>query len=417
MESAYYYRPAVIIDGEAGVIDDNKKRFRAVGAAAVLGLALPLGLLYWMWPSEEAPALQNDGMPGPLIPFSIEKITEEEAGREVVAASDFQLVESAQSGTFTTDGGFGNLVTMPTSGEAQDEGESAPSPGRSQPGNMAVSTVGSGVAGPSGGVQPGRQRGPSGPVQIARIGGGGGGGGGGALPSLGSSEPAAGDSAPESPTSEPLVTAADDPDLLREPADGPVPQAVACANEAAGLQPQEGEPAVDCEPGEQVAATPAAPSIPSVPNGGGGGSGSGAGGGSNAGGTGGAGGGEGGSGSGQPEGTGPSLAGPSVPEGAGGEGEGGGVIADASGGGQGEGQGGGGQPEQSGGGGGASEGEGETVVALAAPVGTEPSLLQETGQEEVPVAAATAVPEPGSLILALTALAGIGAARRKSGAR
>ena len=400
------------------MIDDNKKRMRAVGTAAVLGLAVPLALLVWMWPADKPPALEMDGAPGPIIPFSIDKITEEEAGRTIVAASDFSLIAPSKSGEFTTESGFGSLITMSTSGEEQPSaaGGDDARPQR-QPGNMAVATVGSGIAGPSGGSQAVRQRAPSGPVQVARIGGGSGAAGGGSPSSSSASGGATDAPAGESSSAPQPVAFADQPDLLREPADGPVPQAVACANEAAGLQPQEGEPAVDCEPGEQVAATPAAPSIPSVPNGGGGGSGSGAGGGSNAGGTGGAGGGEGGSGSGQPEGTGPSLAGPSVPEGAGGEGEGGGGIADASGGGQGEGQGGGGQPEQSGGGGGASEGEGETVVALAAPVGTEPSLLQETGQEEVPVAAATAVPEPGSLILALTALAGIGAARRKSGAR
>ena len=58
------------------MIDDNKKRLKAVGTAAVLGLAVPLAVLYWMWPAEKPPALETGGAPGRIIPFPIDKITE-----------------------------------------------------------------------------------------------------------------------------------------------------------------------------------------------------------------------------------------------------------------------------------------------------------------------------------------------------
>ena len=354
------------------MIDDNKKRMRAVGTAAVLGLAVPLALLVWMWPADKPPALEMDGAPGPIIPFSIDKITEEEAGRTIVAASDFSLIAPSKSGEFTTESGFGSLITMSTSGEEQPSaaGGDDARPQR-QPGNMAVATVGSGIAGPSGGSQAVRQRAPSGPVQVARIGGGSGAAGGGSPSSSSASGGATDAPAGESSSAPQPVAFADQPDLLREPADGPVPQAVACANEAANLS-QPSDPAVECEPAAQPGFTPASPTLPNAPRASGSSS---NGGGSSNGGT---------------------------------------QVVDAGDDGQGEGQdpAGNGEP---GPGEGGSGSEGDAVATLAGPNEGDP-LLQNTANLAQPVVqAASAIPEPASLVLAMTALVGVGVARRKSG--
>ena len=380
------------------MIDDNKKRLKAVGTAAVLGLAVPLAVLYWMWPAEKPPALETGGAPGRIIPFPIDKITEEEAGKTIVTASDFSLVAPTSSGEFTTESGFGGLITMPTSG---DDESSVPVRQPRLPGNMAVATVGSGMAGPSGGTLAGRQRAPSGPIQVARVGGGGGAAGGG-LP-YSSASPEGGTNVPgsESTAGEPLLAIAEEPDLLREPADGPVPQAVACANEAAGLSQAQGEPAGECEPGAQLGSTPASPTRPVVPPSNGGGKqvvdtgGGGQGGAQDPAGTG-------DSGSGAPE---------WVDEGNGGSGENPDAGTDTAESGKDDSGGsqetaGGGEPEAGEGGG---AGATPTLLVLN---GEEPGAPISQNLEEV--VQANAVPGPGSLLLAMTALAGFGVARRKS---
>ncbi|MCB1907565.1 MAG: PEP-CTERM sorting domain-containing protein [Rhodocyclaceae bacterium] len=246
------------------MIGDNNKRMRAVVTGAVLGLAVPLAALYWMWPDERPAAAKSDGMPEPGIPFSYERIAENETAREVVAASDFNLLEPVGPGEFTTDSGFGELVTVSTVAELEPEPVVAAGASGAawQPGRKAASGFArGGIAGPSGGGwAAGGRRAPWRPPHFAAAGGG----AAGSPPS------------PDLPRSQARVPKlgdaqqafGDEPDILRKPAIGPAPQAVACAADIAGLARRYGEGAAnDCEPGAQVGNAPAGPSIPSVAQG------------------------------------------------------------------------------------------------------------------------------------------------------
>ncbi len=207
---------------------EGKKRMKAAAAAALAGLSVPLLFLFWLWPEDrllsphepEVPAAQ----PEHARPERAHSVPLALGAPEIELPKTVPVVGSGAG--FTTDAGFGNLITLDVADE-QPSVQSWSDHGFGYPANRKAGSAGHGgraFSAAAGGSH--RHAARLGPTHLAALGPSGSGGRaapGGGVPS----------SFPKSPVKNDAVDEPEE-DLLRQAADGPAVPGSTVGDEGSG---------------------------------------------------------------------------------------------------------------------------------------------------------------------------------------